>query len=172
MSYSIRPSTLADEVVILEVYRAAARQGRGILRREDEVTPAYVRHNLENSLKAGLSMLAISDAGSCLGELHGWPSDTRQLGHVFGNVTIAVDPAAQGQGVGRALFEHVIRAAQAMPKIRIIELFCREDNVRAIALYASLGFVQEGRLEGRVWQEEGPYLADLVMALHLPQAGA
>jgi ribosomal protein S18 acetylase RimI-like enzyme len=170
MSYNIRSSTLADEAAILGVYRAAARQGGGILRREDEVTPAYIRHNLENSLRSGLSLVAVSDAGACLGELHAWPSETRQLGHVLGNVTIAVDPAAQGQGIGRVLFTHLITAARAMPKIRIIELFCREDNVRAIALYTSFGFVEEGRLNGRVWQEDGPYLADLVMALHLTAA--
>lgn len=168
MSYSIRASTLDDEAGIHAVYRAAARQGGGLLRREDEITSGYIRHNLENSLRIGISLVAENEDGRILGEIHAWPSETRQLGHCLTNTTIAVDPAAQRRGVGRGLFEHLIDAARANPKFRIIELYCREDNQRAIDLYQSLGFVFEGRLKGRVWQDHGkPYLDDLLMALHL-----
>lgn len=168
MSYRIRASTLADEAGIHAVYRAAARQGGGLLRREDEITDAYIRHNLENSLRIGLSLVAQADDGRILAEIHAWPSETRQLGHCLTNLTVAVDPAAQGHGIGRALFERLIEAAKANSKFRIIELYCREDNQRAIDLYQSLGFVFEGRLKGRVWQGDGkPYLDDLLMALYL-----
>ena len=168
MSYKIRAGTRADDAGILEVYRAAARQGGGLLRREDEITEAYVRHNLENSLRIGISCVAENDDGRILGEIHGWPSETRQLGHCLTNLTVAVDPAVQGHGVGRGLFEGLTSAAKANSKFRIIELYCREDNRRALDLYQSLGFVFEGRLKGRVWQDHGkPYLDDLVMALHL-----
>ena len=168
MSYKIRLATPADEPAVLEVYRAAARQGKGILRREDEVTQAYIRYNMENSLRLGFSLVAQTDDGRILGELHSWTSETRQLAHVLTNLTVAVDPAAQGKGVGRALFERLISDAKARPSIRIVELYCREDNQRALDLYQSLGFVFEGRLKGRVWQEDGDYIDDLLMALHLP----
>jgi len=172
MSYRIRPSTPADEPAIHAVYAAAARQGGGLLRREDEVTHDYVWHNLENSLQSGLTFVAetddVTDSGRILGEIHAWPSPTRQLGHCLSNLTVAVDPAAQRRGVGRALFEQLIAAARGNAKFRIIELYCREDNARAIELYQSLGFVFEGRLKGRVWQGDGkPYLDDLLMALYL-----
>ncbi|MGN6207210.1 N-acetyltransferase family protein [Asticcacaulis sp.] len=168
MSYKIRPSSLTDEAGIHLVYRATARQGGGLLRREDEITDAYIRHNLENSLRIGISLVAEREDGLMLAEIHAWPSETRQLGHCLTNLTVAVDSAAQGRGIGRALFEHLIAAAKDNPKFRIIELYCREDNRRAIDLYQSLGFVFEGRLKGRVWQGNGrPYLDDLLMALYL-----
>ena len=168
MSYRIRPSSQADEASIHQVYRAAARQGGGLLRREDEITGIYIRHNLENSLRIGISLVAEAEDGRVLGEIHAWPSETRQLGHCLTNLTVAVDPTAQGRGIGRALFTHLIEAAKANPKFRIIELYCREDNRRAIDLYQSLGFVFEGRLKGRVWQGDGkPYLDDRLMALYL-----
>lgn len=168
MSYKIRTSTSDDEAGIYAVYHAVARQGGGLLRREDEITQAYIRHNLENSQRIGISLIAEADDDRILGEIHAWPSETRQLGHCLTNVTIAVDPAAQGRGIGRGLFEHLVEAAKANPKFRIIELYCREDNRRAIDLYQSLGFVFEGRLKGRVWQGDGkPYLDDLIMALYL-----
>jgi ribosomal protein S18 acetylase RimI-like enzyme len=169
MSYRIRATTPADAAGIHEVYRAAAQQGGGLLRREDEITDAYIRHNLENSLRIGITLVAEQDGNSrILGEIHVWPSETRQLGHCLTNLTVAVDPAAQGHGVGRTLFEGMITAARANPQFRLIELYCREDNQRAIALYQSLGFVFEGRLKSRVWQGDGkPYLDDLLMALYL-----
>ena len=168
MSYRIRVSAPDDEAGIHEVYRGAARQGGGLLRREDEITQAYIRYNLENSLRIGVSLVAETDEGRILGEIHAWPLETRQLGHCLTNLTVAVDPAAQRRRVGRGLFEHMIEAAKANPKFRIIELYCREDNQKALDLYQSLGFVFEGRLKGRVWQDHGkPYLDDLLMALHL-----
>ncbi len=168
MSYKIRASTPDDEAGIHAVYRAAAHQGGGLLRREDEITQDYIRHNLENSLRIGISLVAETEDGRILGEIHAWPSETRQLGHCLTNTTLAVDPAAQRRGVGRGLFEHLIDTAKANPKFRIIELYCREDNQRALDLYQSLGFVFEGRLKGRVWQDHGKlYLDDLLMALHL-----
>ncbi|MEI9904079.1 MAG: N-acetyltransferase [Asticcacaulis sp.] len=163
-----RRATRDDEPAIFDIYRRVAAQGGGLLRRADEITHDYIRFNLQNSLAHGLSILAVDDKGDGLGELHGWTSQTRQLRHVFTNLTVAVDPRAQGRGAGRALFQGLIAALRAdMPHVRIIELYCREDNVRAIALYASLGFVQEGRLKHRVWQEDGLCLDDLIMALDL-----
>mgnify|MGYP000117205331 FL=1 len=171
MSYRIRPSSLADEMGIHAVYRAAARQGGGLLRREDEITNGYIRHNLENSLRIGISFVAEADDGRILGEIHAWPSETRQLGHCLTNLTVAVDPAAQKRGIGRALFGRLIETAKSNPGFRIIELYCREDNQRALDLYQSLGFVLEGRLKGRVWQgHDKPYLDDLLMALYLKES--
>ncbi len=172
MTFDIRRAKAADLPAIEVVYRAAARQGKGILRREDEITSDYVRGNFEASQIDGLCVVAERN-GRIIGELHTWPSRTRQLGHVWTNITVAVDPAVQGLGVGRALFERLIAEARATARIRILEIYCREDNVRAVGLYRSLGFELEGRMKGRVWQEEGPYLDDLLMGLYLyPAADA
>lgn len=166
-TFNLRRSTQDDAAAILAVYKAAARQGGGILRREDEVTETYVVHNIANSLATGLSLLAERD-GVCVGELHGWARPVRQLAHVLSDVSIAVDPAAQGLGVGRLLFENFIATVRTdMPHIRVIELYCREDNARAIALYQSMGFVLEGRLVNRVALDNGTYKDDLLMGLQL-----
>lgn len=173
---NIRHATLDDAPAILAVYKAAARQGGGLLRREDEVTAAYVEHNLSHSLATGLSLIAEHD-GTCLGELHGWARPLRQQAHVLSHLTIAITPQAQGQGVGRRLFEALIAHVEHdMPHIQVIELLCREDNARAIALYRAMGFVLEGRLTNRVALEDGTFKDDLIMGLQLasrrPAAGA
>ena len=163
----IRPGTLDDAAAILAVYRAAARQGNGILRREHEVTDAYVHHNLTNSLATGLSLVAERD-GVVIGELHGWARPLRQLAHVLSDISIAIDPMAQGGGLGRGLFDaFIVMVRRDMTHIRVLELLCREDNTRAVALYEAMGFVLEGRLVNRVALDDGGYKDDLIMGLQL-----
>ena len=58
---------------------------------------------------------------------------------------VAVDPGAQGRGVGRGLMEALIQAARGHGT-EVITLDLRGDNGAAIGLYESLGFTRYGRL--------------------------
>lgn len=64
--------------------------------------------------------------------------------------TIGVRPAAQGAGVGRALLRDLL--AHAGPRRVVLEV--RTDNVPAIALYESEGFVILG-VRRRYYQPSG-----------------
>lgn len=164
MMPDIRRSTQADLNGLVALYKAAAASG-GLSRKPEEVTAGYVGGYLAQAGEAGLSLLAVA-GDQVVGEIHGWSMPQSQFAHVFGDITIAVHPQAQGQGVGRALFTALIaEIATAMPQIRRIELGCRESNARAIALYKSLGFVIEGRLKNRVYDQAGYYEDDFVMGL-------
>ena len=58
-------------------------------------------------------------------------------------LNLCLDPAAQGQGLGRLMLAHVLEAAQAQ-KARVIYLEVRPSNKRAIALYLHNGFRRIG----------------------------
>jgi L-phenylalanine/L-methionine N-acetyltransferase len=58
---------------------------------------------------------------------------------------IGIAPAWQGKGVGRALIARLLDWADNWTTILRIELTVHADNDRAIALYKSMGFVEEGR---------------------------
>ena len=94
-------------------------------------------------------------------------SEIKQFSHVWWDLTIAVDPAYQGKGIGRGLFVALIAAARVSGDVARIELFCRKGNHGAIALYKSLGFVIEGRLSGRVRLKDGGFEDDLVLGLRI-----
>ena len=64
--------------------------------------------------------------------------------------TIGVRPDAQGSGLGRVLLWNLMRAAG--PRRVLLEV--RTDNVKALALYASAGFVRLG-IRRRYYQPSG-----------------
>jgi len=53
---------------------------------------------------------------------------------------IGVDPAHQGRGIGRRLFDELLKFAEG----GVVYLEVRTDNEAAIALYRSIGFDQIG----------------------------
>jgi RimJ/RimL family protein N-acetyltransferase len=62
-----------------------------------------------------------------------------------GEFGITVARVCQGFGLGRRLMEVLIDWALRGTIVRKLNLLVRTDNVRAIALYESLGFEVEGR---------------------------
>jgi len=56
--------------------------------------------------------------------------------------TIGVDPAHQGRGIGRALLEGLLGAADGIGAVTYLEV--RTDNASALALYRATGFVVVG----------------------------
>ena len=54
--------------------------------------------------------------------------------------TIGVDPAFQGQGIGRRLLDELLKFADG----GVVYLEVRTDNEAAIALYSSVGFAKIG----------------------------
>ncbi len=69
---------------------------------------------------------------------------------------IAVDAAAHGRGVGRALTAALIADAREAG-IEVLTLDARGDNTNALHLYRSLGFTEYGRLPGFVAVGERRY---------------
>ena len=153
----VRP---ADAAAIRDVYRAAAEQGT-LARMPDEVDDAYVAHFMA-AARDGLELVAEQD-GRVIAEMHAWRLPPRQFAHGLGELTIAVHPAHQGQGVGRRMFEEFLRIVRdEMPDIHRVELFAWGENKGAIRLYESLGFKYEGTLPRRVRTDTGEWRDDVV----------
>ncbi|MEN8583142.1 GNAT family N-acetyltransferase [Burkholderia sp. RS01] len=82
---------------------------------------------------------------------------------------LAVDPAVQGGGVGRAVVRQVIEHAQSLPAIRAISITSATLMERAHALYRSLGFQ---RVPARDWYVPGENVLLWVFRLELePSVG-
>lgn len=159
----IRKAVAADHARIVALYRAVAEVPGGIARTPDEVTDAYVAGFMHKAASDGVEFVAEMD-GEIVGEIHASRVGIASLDTLLTDLTIAVAPKAQGRGVGRALFEALLaEVREAMPHIVRVELFARSSNVRARALYESLGFVEEGRLRARVRDAKGELETDTIM---------
>lgn len=75
-----------------------------------------------------------------------------------------------GLGVGRALTQALVHWARDIG-LRKLTLRVFDDNHRAIALYRSLGFIDEGRLRGDVLRVDGRYSDTIIMGLDLVGGG-
>lgn len=80
---------------------------------------------------------------------------------------VAIDPLHKGKGWGRVMLEEAIALIQKKGYHRI-ELTVATFNDRAIALYESMGFMNEGRLKDYTYlASEGRYIDEYVMGLIL-----
>lgn len=85
--------------------------------------------------------------------------------HVLEICLLAVEPARQGHGIGRALVDAAIAEARARGARRLT-LRVLETNSRARLLYEAAGFEVEGVLRGE-FLLTGRYVDDLLMARDL-----
>jgi len=164
--FEIRPTTLADAPAILALHLAAASRGGGLAREPDEMSLGPIEAALAKSLASGVALSAWTGE-AIAGEIHAARLGPRQFDNSLTELTVAVHPDAQGQGVGAALFEALFAEARKLPGVTRVELMCREGNRHAVRLYQRLGFVVEGRFVRRVVLADGTVEDDLAMAKFL-----
>jgi ribosomal protein S18 acetylase RimI-like enzyme len=162
----IRHGRRDDVSAIVDLYKTVAETPGGIARLPDEVTREYVADFVAHSLDRGILIVAeLPGLAGLAGELHAYRSDLHVFKHVLGELTVAVHPAAQGQGIGRAIFTRLLdEVTRDHADVTRVELVTQESNVRAMKLYESLGFRREGRLEARILSPTGGYEADIPLA--------
>lgn len=166
----IRKAAAGDRAQILALYKLVAAVPDGIARAPAEVTADYVEGFMHKAAAGGVE-LVWEEGGRVLGEIHASCPGIAALAHLLTDLTIAVAPAAQGRGIGRALFQALLGEVSAhMPHVHRVELFARAANERARGLYRSLGFVEEGRLRGRVNNALGVAEDDTIMGWLRPAA--
>lgn len=163
---AVTPATVADAAAMLALHRRVLDERVWFITDPDEL-----RETVESKARA-IRELAGGDAGVCLvarrGErLVGWGTVTflprRKLRHV-GRVELMVEPEERGQGVGRALLRGLVAWADRHPQVRKLSLQVFTHNEGALALYRSMGFVEEGRREEEYLFPDGTYRGDVLMA--------
>jgi ribosomal protein S18 acetylase RimI-like enzyme len=94
------------------------------------------------------------------------PTPLPSNSHVWHVTGLAVDPAFEGHGAGRALMDALIELARERGGARMtLRVFA--PNERARRLYERLGFEVEGVLRGEFIVGDGEAVDDVIMALAL-----
>lgn len=139
----VRPLSIDDAADFNHVVGVVARERR-YLRFTDAPPMAGTIEFLEKSLGAGNPHLVAVVAGRIVG----WCDICRHSFEIeahAGTLGIGLLPELRGKGIGKMLLDMTIAAAERLDFCRI-ELTAFSDNVRAIALYETRGFVHEGVL--------------------------
>ena len=87
----------------------------------------------------GRCVVAVNDTGRIMGSAKMGPNRPGRGSHIA-TASFMVDPVAQGQGVGRALGEEVLRWARAQGYHGMQFNAVVETNTAAVRLWQSLGF--------------------------------
>ena len=137
---NIRPAAPADEAAMWEIFRSVIAGGDAL-----PFGAGFDRETFRlHWFGSQPSYVAESDAG-VVGMYKSGANYPDHGGHVA-SATYVVSPAAQGQGIGRALVEHSLVRAQAAGFMAMQFNYVVSTNAAALALYRKLGFSIAGTL--------------------------
>ncbi|TKC99558.1 GNAT family N-acetyltransferase [Polyangium fumosum] len=169
----------ADSAGLLDLERAIVDARHGIVKYPDELPDDPITYG-ELQIRAGMAatdgsafcMVAEEEGRGIVAEASLLRLSFRMVRHVA-VLGIGVHPDAQGIGLGRALLEALLgwvrdHRDEDGGRIHRVELHVRADNPRAVALYRSLGFQQEGSRRGLLRRDDGLFVDDIGMGLLLP----
>lgn len=91
-----------------------------------------------------------------------WSQEQRRFAH-HAELGLGVLKAFWRQGIGRKLMDTILEWGRRRG-LHKIYLKVHSDNDRAIQLYESLGFVEEGRLKNDIIRHDGGYRDTIIMA--------
>jgi ribosomal protein S18 acetylase RimI-like enzyme len=160
-----RLAKVSDKDSVIKLYRKVAHDVGGIAREETEITDDYVKNFMCKSVLSGIELVVDhpENKGEIIAEVHCYKPEPKVFHHILSDLTVVVHPDFQGKGLGRILFQHLLKLIEDKAEVLRVELIARESNQKAIEFYKTLGFKIEGRMEGRIYSN-GSFEADIPMA--------
>ena len=166
--YLIRPSQDGDAPDLAALIEAVAGEGELIAAVPGEPDTIEQSSRLVSIVLEGGLSLTLEVDGVPAGHVMIQRRPGRHYAHV-GEIAIIVSNAQRGLGLGRSLMQTAIEWGRAIGLAKL-SLRVFPDNQRAISLYRSLGFEDEGLVRGEVRMPSGDRDM-LLMGLFLPGTG-
>lgn len=156
----------SDGETLLAIYEGVLGEGRWFVSAPEEFlhTPeTYGRHIAWMNGQDNSVYLVGRVQRAVVGAVYISGGTLRRLRHT-GRLEIFLDPRFRGGGVGRAMMMAAVAWAEENPRLKKLSLNVYDDNARAIALYRSLGFMDEGHRKGEYREQDGTLRGDLLMS--------
>lgn len=167
--FVIRPSTETDAPELAALLDAVSGEGEFIVAVPGEPETVHVSARLVSIVMEGGLSLSLEVDGALAGNVMVHRRAGRHYAHVA-EIAIVVSNEHRRAGLGRILMETGIAWSRAVGVTKLsLQVF--SDNAAAIALYRSLGFIEEGVARGEVRMPSGDRDV-LLMALALQARGA
>ena len=144
--FSIRPAHGHHIAAITRIYAQAVRHGTASF----EIEPpdeAEITRRQDALLTGGYPFLVAERSGDVVGYAYAGPYRARPAYRWTVEDSVYIAPQVQGQGIGRALLERLIREAEAGGFRQMIAVIGDSEQTPSIALHESVGFRRVGTLE-------------------------
>ena len=160
-SVSVRPATLHDIAAITRIYAHAVLHGTASFEIEPP-SEAEMTRRQQALADGGYPFLVAERDGTLAGYAYAGPYRSRPAYHWSVEDSVYVDPEMHRRGVGRALLERLIEAAEQSSFRQMIAVIGDSAQAPSIALHRALGFRMVGTLE-KVGYKNGRWLDSVLM---------
>ena len=170
MALVIRPCMEADIPAISAIYAAAVVNGTASFELELP-TEEEMQRRRAALIKGGYPYFVAERDDTIVGYTYAGPYHTRPGYRSTVEDSIYVAPDTQGQGVGRALLEELIKACEDLGFRRMVAVIGDRASAGSIRLHSSCGFQHVGVLEA-VGYKHGRWLDSVLMQRALGDGAA
>lgn len=143
----VRSARPGDGARLVQIYEDVIAEGKYTLAAPDEFTRTEASERASITRYAerpGRVYLVAVVGGDVVGLLEFSNGSYKSTAH-SGMLSMFVDQAWRGRGIGTALLEALLAWAEAEPIIEKVTLAVFANNPRAITLYKKMGFLVEGQ---------------------------
>lgn len=142
----LRPAVADDLAAIQRIYAHHVMTGSASFEETPPDLPEMIRR-WRAIADAGLPYLVAEQAGEILGYAYAGPYRPRSAYRFSVEDSIYLAPAAQGQGLGKALLTRLITDCEALGKRQMIAVIGDSANLPSVNLHRALGFRPTGTFE-------------------------
>lgn len=162
---SLRVAALNDAAAVLEIEKEVAMENEFLISVLEEMEGSVEkrRKSIQSALDNPREMMFIAEVrGAVVGYIVFRSKNTFRLSHT-GSFTTMIKKEYRGLGIGRLLIMELLKWAEQNPLVEKVSLGVLSTNQRAIALYKSVGFLEEGRKVREVKFSDDLYVDDILM---------
>lgn len=147
----IRPSTTADLPALTDIYSHAVAHGTGTFEL-DRPDASEMARRRDDVLAKGLPWLVAERAGHTLGYAYANHFRPRRAYRFCLEDSIYLDPAAQGQGVGRLLLAELLAQCEARGARQMLAVIGDSANAGSVGVHRACGFESAGLFKAAGWK--------------------
>ncbi|WP_408641619.1 GNAT family N-acetyltransferase [Solibacillus palustris] len=162
---SLRTGDLDDAEAVLEIQREVVSENEFMISvsEEFEETTEQQRSWIQKILENKRETIIVAEIkGKVIGLIVFRSKNNKRIAHT-GYFTTMVKKDYRDMGIGKLLIKELLNWAEQNPFIEKVSLGVLSTNQRAIALYKSVGFVEEGRKIKEVKFSDDLYVDDILM---------
>ncbi|WP_138420841.1 GNAT family N-acetyltransferase [Aquibacillus sediminis] len=161
----IRTGQLDDAKAILDIERDVVMENKYLISVPDEFDKTLEQQRiwLQKVLVNEREIIIIAEKDiKVIGWLVFESPNRKRLSHT-GSFEMMIHKDYRGIGIGKMLIYELLNWAEKNPLIEKLSLGVFSTNKRAISLYKSMGFIEEGRKNKEIKLNENEYADDILM---------